>query len=268
MNLRILRAHLVKAGSPIRAALTIPRREEFNCRHDLLQWLGAIAMRYFLALIVGMLSGALGLVVTLYYNPFISTNSLSPLSVTDYEVVRLIYSAAAKDALLYTNDGESQVSPHPAKVLQLWEPTINQTTAMVTVLADGRGEPAGLGVKFSSLSERSSLFDGTALVDSVWHIYLPNRGSLFIEQSENYWDYIHEIVVPAYRSAADNWRGTWLGNISAGPGALGTAWVAGGSGRFKGMDTEALEALSAKAYTVADGPVAITGELSIELRDR
>jgi hypothetical protein len=225
-------------------------------------------MKYLAALIAGMLIGAVGLAAVLYYNPLIASNNLSPLSVTDNEVVRLSYSAAAKDALAYTNDGESQIAPHPAKVQQLWEPTVRQTTAMVTVLADGRGEPAGFGVKFSSWSERTNLVDGELLVDSVWHIYLPARGSLFIEQTENHWQYIHEIVVPAYRSAGDNWRGNWLGNITAGPGALGTAWVAGGSGQFKGMDIEAVEALSAKAYSVAEGPVAMTGELSIELQAR
>ena len=221
--------------------------------------------RYVAALVAGMLVGAVVLALVVYYNPMASSNSLSPLSVTDHEVVRLSYSAAAQDTLIYTNDGESQISPHPPKVLQLWEPTVRRTTAMVTVLEDSRGRPAGFGVKFSSHSERTSMLDGDVLVDSVWHIYVPERGSFFIEQSENYWDYIHEIVVPAYRSSGDNWRGTWLGNITAGPGALGTAMVAGGSGQFDAMDSIAVEALSAKAYSVADGPVAVTGELSIEL---
>jgi len=221
--------------------------------------------RYIVALVGGMLVGGAVLAAAVYYNPMASSNTLSPLSVTDNEVVRLAYSTAAQDSLIYTNDGESQISPHPAKVLQLWEPTVRRTTARVTVLADSRGEPAGFGVKFSSHSEATSLLDAELLVDSVWHIYLPKRGSLFIEQSENYWNYIHAIVVPAYRSSGDNWRGTWLGNITDGPGALGTAWVAGGSGQFAEMNTEAVEALSAKAYSVAEGPVAITGELSIEL---
>lgn len=222
-------------------------------------------MRFFAVLLMGMLVGAAFLAVVVYYNPLVSTNNLSPLSVTDNEVVRLTYSAAAEDALVFTNDGESQVKPHPSKVLQLWEPTIRRTSARVTVLDDSRGEPAGFGIKFSSHSEATSLLDGEVLVDSVWHIYLPQRGSLFIAQSENYWEYIHEVVVPAYRSSGDNWRGTWLGNITAGPGALGTAWVTGGSGQFADMSTEAVEALSAKAYSVADGPVAVTGLLSIEL---
>ena len=222
-------------------------------------------MRYLLVLVGGMLLGLVGLTAAVYYNPMAGGNNLSPLSVTDNEVVRLSYSAAAQDTLVYTNDGESQVAPHPPKVLQLWEPTVRLTTATVNVLADSRGQIAGLGVKFSSHSDRTDVLDGEVLVNSVWHVYLPGRGSLFIEQSENYWNYIHEIVVPAYRSAGDNWRGTWLGNLTSGPGALGTAWVAGGSGQFEGMDAEAVEALSAKAYSVDIGPVAMTGELSIEL---
>jgi len=215
-----------------------------------------------------MICGVAGLAVVLYYNPFIKSNNLSPLTVTDSEVVHLSYSAAASDALVYTNDGESQITPYPAKVLQLWEPTVRQTSVLVTQLLDGRGAPAGFGVKFSSASERTKLLDGEILVDSAWHIYLPERGSLFIDQTENYWNYIRDIVVPAYRSSGDNWRGTWRGNITHGPGALGTAWVAGGSGQFAGMDTEAVEALSAKAYSVADGPVGVSGEISVELQHR
>lgn len=222
-------------------------------------------IKYFGALIGGAIVGAVLLAAAVYINPMVSSNNLSPLSVTDNEVMRLSFSTAAKDAFIYTNDGESQITPHPAKVLQLWEPTIRRTTAMATTFENSRGEPAGFGIKFSSDSERTNPLSGEVLVNSVWHIYLPERGSMFIEQSENYWNYIHEIVVPAYRSSGDSWRGNWFGNMTAGPGALGTARVAGGSGQFATMNTEAVEALSAKAYSVADGPVAVRGYLSVEL---
>ena len=222
-------------------------------------------IKYLLVLFAGILVGMVLLATTVFYNPMLNSNNLSPLAVTDNEVVHLSYSVAAQDALLYTNDGESQIAPTPTKVQQLWEPTIRLTTATVNVLADSRGRPAGIGIKFSSHSTESSALNGKALVNSVWHIYLPDRGSLFIEQSENYWKYIQDIVVPAYRSSGNNWRGTWLSNITDGPGALGTASVAGGTGQFAGLDTDAVEALSAKAYSVELGPVAMTGELSIEL---
>jgi hypothetical protein len=197
-----------------------------------------------------------------------TANILSPISVTENEVVRLNYSAVAQDALIYTNNGESQIAPHPEKVQQLWEAPIRLTTAVATVLTDSRGQVAGIGVKFSSHSDRTSILKGEALMDSVWHIYLPARGSLFMEQSENYWNYIRDVVIPARWSSGDNWRGSWLGSITAGPGALGTAAVAGGSGQFERMNTEGVELFSAKAYSVEHGPVAMTSELAIEIPRR
>ena len=54
-------------------------------------------------------------------------NKLSPLSVTEDDVDQPSATPLSqRNALIYTNDGESQVMPHPAKVLQLWEPTRSQ----------------------------------------------------------------------------------------------------------------------------------------------
>ncbi|MDH3612526.1 MAG: hypothetical protein OEU90_00175 [Gammaproteobacteria bacterium] len=222
-------------------------------------------MKYLISLFLGMVVGAAALAALLYFNPFTAQNSLSPLSVTDNELISLNYSAVAADALIFTNDGESQVAPYPAKVLQLWEPPIRKTVAMATVLADSRNQAVGIGIKFSSDSESTNILNGKALVDSVWHIYLPGRGSLFVEQSENYWSYLREIVVPAHWSSGDNWRGIWNGNITSGPGALGTARVVGGSGEFSGLNTEGVESFAAKAYSVEQGPVAISANLAIEI---
>lgn len=222
-------------------------------------------MKYAISLAIGILTGAAAFLGLLYYNPFLTKMTLSPLSVTDNQLMTLNYSAVAGDALIYTNDGESLVNPHPEKVQQLWEPPIRRTAALVTVLADGRQQPAGIGIKFMSDSEQTRLLNGEALVDSVWHIYLPSRGSLFIEQTENYWSFLREIVVPAYWSKVNSWRGTWFGNVTVGPGALGTGRVVGGSGEFRSLESEAVESLSAKAYSVGQGPVAMDGQLNIEI---
>ena len=216
-------------------------------------------------LAAGMIFGLFVVALWVVYNPFVEEHGLSPLAVTENEVIHLSYSVAAQDTIIHTNDGESRISPNPPKVLQLWEPTVRNTTATMNLLEDSRGRTVGIGVKFSSDSELTDISRGKALVNAVWHIYLPGRGSLFIEQTENYWSYIQDIVLPAYRSSGDNWRGNWLKNITDGPGPLGTAWVAGGSGMFAGMDTAAVEAFAAKAYTVEQGPVAMVGELTIEI---
>ena len=136
---------------------------------------------------------------------------------------------------------------------------------MAMVLRDGRNQTVGLGIKFSSWSEKTRPLVGEAVTQSVWYVYLPGRGGFFLEQTENYWDYLRNIVVPAYRSSANTWKGSWLGNMTSGPGALGTAKITGSSGEFTGLEMLGVESLSVKAWRVEDGPVAAEGRLLIEL---
>ena len=224
-------------------------------------------MKYLISLVFGLLVGATLFVAGVLYNPFLSTQVMSPLSVTDARTITLTYSGVASDSIVFTNDGSSRRDPFPEDVLQLWEKPIRQTEMFATVLNDARNNVAGLGIKMSSLSERTQPLKGEALVDSVWYIYLPGRGSLFIEQSENYWGFIRDVVVPAYRASSDVWRGNWLGNMTAGPGSLRTARVVGGSGEFAGIQMYGLETLIFKAWSVEDGPAAANGRLMVELAD-
>ena len=222
-------------------------------------------IRYLLVLLAGFIVGLAVFVAGMVYNPFIADRSLSPLSVSDSELMSLTFSSVPSDSIVYTNDGESRQKPHPQKTLQLWEAPIRLTSTMATVMHDARGQTAGIGIKFSSHSERTSLLNGQAIVDSAWYIYLPDRGSLFIEQSENHWPFLREVAIPAWRSPANSWKGTWLGDITAGPGALGTAKVTGGTGSLQGLATNGVESLSSRAYSIDDGHVAAEGRLLIEL---
>lgn len=225
-------------------------------------------MKYLVALMLGLVVGAAAFFALLYFNPLTANTRLSPLSVSDNQVITFNYSAVATDALVYTNDGESQVTPHPARVLQLWEPTVRRTDATAMVLRDSRNRPAAIGIKFSSDSESTRVLNGEVLVDSVWHVYAPGQGSLFVEQQENYWNYLRDIVIPARWSSGNNWRGNWSSSITSGPGALGTSRVVGGSGIFAGLESGGVESLSAKAYSVEFGPVAMDAELAIEIPRR
>ena len=225
-------------------------------------------MKYLVALLIGMFVGAFLTAAVLVYNPLAGTRDLTPLSVSDQTLIQLNYSGVADRSIAYTNDGESTVKPHPAKVLQLWEAPVRQTDAMITMLADSRGRTVGFGVKYMSDSEKSNILSGEALVDSVWHIVMPGRGTLFVEQTENYWDFLRNVVLPSYTSSGDSWKGTWSGNLTAGPGALGTAMVTGGSGEFADRTAEAVESVTAKAYSTRLGPVALDGQIMIELDRR
>ncbi len=222
-------------------------------------------MKYLVALIAGLLVGATVFGLGIIYNPFLSKQGLSPLAVTDAPTITLAFSAVATESIAYSNDGESNVAPHPDKVLQLWEQTVRQTSAMATVLRDGRNQTAGIGIKISSAADETDFLSGRALFNSIWYVYLPGRGALFIEETENYWEYLRDIVVPGYRSSGNIWAGSWLGNTTVGPGALGTAKVTGGSGEFTGAEMLGVESLSVRAWKADKGVVAAEGRLIIEL---
>ena len=201
----------------------------------------------------------------LYYSPFSSRVAIPPFSLDDRQRLNLRYSAVADHAIVYTNSGVASRKPYPEKILQLWEAPISQTDIMATLMRDDNDTPVGLGIKFSSRSERTRVLNGEALVDSAWYVYLPEHGTMLIAQSENYWNYLRDIVVPAHWSSGNAWRGDWQGTITSGPGRLGTARVHGGSGSFAGIEAEAVESLSAKAYSTEIGPVSMDGHLTIEL---
>ena len=222
-------------------------------------------IKYVAGLLLGIVLGALAAAALLYFNPLAARNPLSPLSVSNNKMLSLGYSAVPTDSIVYTNNGESRVKPYPEKVRELWEAPIRHSEVLVTVIMDSRNDPAGIGIKFSSDSERTRLINGEALVDSAWHIHLVERGSLFVEQTENYWNFLRNIVLPAYWSTANHWKGVWNGNMTSGPGALGTAAVSGGTGEFAGLESEAVEALHASAYSVSQGPVAMDGRLTIDI---
>ncbi|NCF23094.1 MAG: hypothetical protein GWP60_01030 [Gammaproteobacteria bacterium] len=222
-------------------------------------------IKYVTGLLLGIVLGVLAAAALLYFNPLAARNPLSPLSVSNNNILSLGYSAVPTDSIVFTNNGESRVQPHPEKVRELWEAPLRRTEVLVTTLRDSRNNLAGIGIKYSSDSEDTRIINGEALVDSAWHIHLVERGSLFVEQTENYWNFLRKIVLPAYWSTANHWKGVWNGNMTVGPGALGTAAVTGGTGEFAGLESEAVEALKASAYSVAQGPVAVEGHLTIDI---
>lgn len=222
-------------------------------------------MRYLIALVLGILTGGLLFSAALFFNPFAGQPTVSTLAVSENNLMGLTYSVVPAESLVYTNDGDSMISTHPSRVQELWEPTVRKSQAMVTLLTDRLGEPMGLGVKISSISEDTRITNAEILVDSVWQIYLPGRGSFFIDQTENYWTYLHDIVIPARWSSSDTWRGTWHNIMTVGPNALGTARVTGASGEFAGLRSEAVESITARAFSASSGPVAMTGNLTVSV---
>ena len=220
-------------------------------------------MKHAIAYVLGLAVGAALFLLALYHNPFAGKATISPLSMSDQQLLDFSFSAVPGESIAFTNDGESRVKPHPQGIAELWEPAVRHTTILVALLSDSRGVPAGVGVKFASESEQTNLLASEALMDSVWHLYMPGSGTLFVDQTENLWGYFRNIVLPARWNSADSWRGTWYGITTVGPGALGTARVTGGSGRYADLASEGIESWRAQAYSSLRGPVAMEGHLTI-----
>ncbi len=109
------------------------------------------------------------------------------------------------------------------------------------------------------------MIKGEALVNSVWHVYLPGQGTFLIDQTENYWSYLRDVVIPARWSSGDNWRGTFHRIMTNGPGSLGSGRLTGGSGLFAGVDGESIESITARGYSAVTGPVSMSGNLTIAI---
>ena len=88
---------------------------------------------------------------------------------------------------------------------------------------------------------------------------------MMIDQSENYWAYIRDVMIPARMSSGDNWRGIFHRVMTSGPGSVGTAQVSGGSGDFAGITAESVESLTVNGYSSATGPVSMEGSLTIAM---
>ena len=222
-------------------------------------------MKHVFMLVLGILTGVLLAAALLYFNPFVGQPTVSSLAVSENHLMGISYSMVPDETLLFVNDGESSVKTHPDRVQELWEPTVRKSHAMVALLTDRLGEPIGIGVKVSSVSEDTRVLSSEVLVDSAWQIYLPGRGTFFVDQRENHWSYLHDIVIPARWSSADVWRGNWHNVMTVGPNALGTARVTGASGEFSGLKTEAIESVTARAFSANEGPVAMIGSLTVSL---
>lgn len=222
-------------------------------------------MKYFLALLAGLASGALIFAFLLYLNPFVAASETSPLTVSSDRDFELNYTATPTSAIAWINDGDEIVEPKPTFVPLLREPAIVDTLIHVTTLNSSRGTFAGVGVKFTSPLEETGLLKGVYAMQSAWHIWLLDRGGMMINQSENHWLLLRDVALQAQLDSGDSWRGNWFGVLTDGPNKRRTGRVSRGYGRLVSDDGEAVETITAKAYSAETGPVAVEGRVTISL---
>lgn len=222
-------------------------------------------MKYMLALLGGILAGVVLFGLLLYVNPFAKAPGVSPLAVSQSSMLELTFSAVPDDTVATIYSSKARPDSHPVRVEDLWDPALANTKVTVTALRSSRGQPRAIGVKFSSLAKEAGLLQAKVPVNSNWHMWMLNDGGLFIDQTENLWFLLRDVIVPAYLGSEGAWRGTWYGIETIGPGALGTGRVTGGSGKLNGVQGEAVESAIVRAYQADRGPVAMDVNLTLSL---
>ncbi|MBT8085542.1 MAG: hypothetical protein HKN35_12545 [Woeseia sp.] len=224
-------------------------------------------MKYVGALLAGILAGIVLFVLLVYFNPLIKARTVSPIAVTDSRQFELVYTATPDDSILWADNGEVNARLRPPMVAKLVEPAINETKLLVTMLRNSRGKSVGVGIKFETVAEETGVLNGIYPVNSTWHMWLLDRGGMLIDQKENQWSLLRDVVLPAHIGSGDSWQGSWYGILTNGPQSLGTAAVSGGSGSLAGAVGAAIESISARAYSTIRGPVAMEGRITVSLAD-
>ena len=216
-----------------------------------------------ISMLGGILAGIVLFVLGIYFNPVTGRPLISPLTISKDPVMDLHYSTVKEAGLLFTNKKQNSSKIYPANVLELSEPALRDTGVLVTLLQDTAGNVVGLGIKMLSKSETTALITGAAIANSIWHIYLRNRGTIMIAQTENYWPYIRDVVIPAHLNSERSWQGRFHHITTNGPETLGTARVSGGNGLFTDLTTSSVESLTVAHYSSETGSVTLDGNLKI-----
>lgn len=225
-------------------------------------------MKYAIALVAGLVVGVLLVLTALYYNPLARENIRVPLTAEPGESVEVFYRSGNGDTVLRTNH-EDRLQPRvPEDIIELWEPALDHTAVWLTVLRDVDGVPVGVGVRMSALSEATRPLTGELLLDSVWNVHLPGRGSLFVASVDNLWPLARAVVLPAWRGDQRSWRGNFSGDLTVGPGATHVASMLGGGGAFSGVEGEARESLSIGAFSFREGMSDMSGSLLMAVTER
>ena len=216
-------------------------------------------MKYLFVAIVGLVLGAAGASVVLYYNPLAATSAPMP-SQTD-RVLRyslpdhVLGFAVGEDARLFGQDAGDD---------SLWEETIDRAAALALVLNDGSNQPAALASRLMSMSAETDLLLRGVLVSDHWLVTVPAEGTLFIQANSNAWPFLKETLVPVWYLDRP-WRGPTEYWPTVGPRADDSAHVVGITGLFSGSEGSAVERYEVTVLDPQRDVALAKGELHLNL---
>lgn len=219
-------------------------------------------MKYIIAFLLGTSLGVASVALAIYFNPLTAENSKVGINPSPDQTLELYYGSVLADSIAYTNSGNKYLPRRPADIEELWHPTLKWAQAAVHTLMYPDKSVAGIGVKLGAWSGETRPLMGKWLMNSVWYIYLPGSGGMFIEQNENYWPFVRSVALPAFMSGEKQWEGEFATDLTTGPGPAFEGRVVGASGVLRGHRGEAREAIAVSDFSM--GAQHTTGKTSVQ----
>ncbi|RPI62329.1 MAG: hypothetical protein EHM50_04170 [Lysobacterales bacterium] len=216
-------------------------------------------MKYLFVAIVGLVLGAAGASVVLYYNPLAAKSAPMP-NQTD-RVLRyslpdhVLGFAVGEDARLFGQDTGDD---------SLWEETIDRAAVLALVLNDGSSQPAALASRLLSTSAETDLLLRGVLVSDHWLVTVPGEGTLFVQADSNAWPFLKETLVPVWYLDRP-WSGPTEYWPTVGPRPDDSAHVVGVTGLFSGSEGSAVERYEVTVLDPQREVAIAKGELHLNL---
>ena len=197
------------------------------------------ALQLSLMVPLGVLAGALLVLLALYFYPFehlTRTERVLPSFGAGHEVQTFTLRGrldGSGDAVSITHGGKVPFAPQPRDVQLLLEPAIASGLALITRVRDASGRVVGVATELESGHEDSNLLAGKLMTHTTWTVVAPGRGALVLYQVEDNWTLATRIVGPALAFGRP-WRGTWHNVNTLGPLPQGHGQIVAATGEFAG----------------------------------
>lgn len=215
-------------------------------------------MKYLVVLVVGGVLGAVTAAALLMVNP------LTRRGGAEIEVADLSWRHALPESYLALTHGGTLPGPRiPAEVDELWEKAVERSALAVVALSDEQGVPAAVASRVAWPAKRSDLLTGGLIVDDLWLVTVPGRGSMFVTAESNLWPVLADTLVST-RLLRRPFDGPRDYRPVAGPSSARLARVRGATLEFDGMTGVATEHWRIEGFDATAGLERLSGELRIE----
>ena len=214
-------------------------------------------MKYVLALLAGLIAGAVAAIAALYFNP-LTQRSAEPGGSPDWS---LQFGLAPAATWIATHDEKLSLPVVPSEAPLLWEPGIKGSLLTALPLHDASGRLAAFGTRVTVPSAATEFLRAGLLVDDYWLISIPGQGTLFMHAVSNEWPLLRDTMVRVDLLRRD-WKGPGAYAPTVGPGAEGAS-IMGLSGAFAGSRGQGRERLALDNYSGSLST--LTGELHLDL---